>query len=98
MSRCLMWKKEDSKSEGVSGNPALPAISANSFSTAPASTPSLFGALPTSSRAAACISQAIKIKGEVTGSEDLCVDGIFDRKLNLTTGSLTIGSNGHVKA
>jgi cytoskeletal protein CcmA (bactofilin family) len=93
-----MWKKEDSKPEVVSGNPALPAISATSFSTAPASTPSLPGALPTSSRAAASISQGIKIKGEVTGSEDLFVDGIVDGKLNLANGSLTIGPNGHVKA
>src|SRR6266849_4590859 len=98
MSRCLMWKKEDSKPEGVSGNPATPANSATSSNTATASTPSLSGALPTSSRTAACISQGIKIKGEVTGSEDLFVDGIVDGKLNLANGSLTIGPNGHVKA
>jgi cytoskeletal protein CcmA (bactofilin family) len=58
----------------------------------------LSSALPTSSRAAACISQGIKIKGEVTGSEDLFVDGIVDGKLNLANGSLTIGPNGNVKA
>lgn len=93
-----MWKKEDSKPEGVLGTPATPANFAVSSSTAPASTPSLSGALPTSSRAAACISQGIKIKGEVTGSEDLFVDGVVDGKLNLANGSLTIGPNGHVKA
>jgi cytoskeletal protein CcmA (bactofilin family) len=93
-----MWKKEDSKPEGVSGNPTPSAVSATSSSTALASTPSLSGALATSSRAAACISQGIKIKGEVTGSEDLFVDGIVDGKLNLSNGSLTIGPNGQVKA
>ncbi len=93
-----MWKKEDSKPEGVSGYPATPAISATSSGIASASTPSLSGALPTSSRAAACISQGIKIKGEVTGSEDLFVDGLVDGKLSLANGSLTIGPNGHVKA
>src|SRR5712664_3002898 len=98
MSRCLMWKKEDSKPEGVSGNPTPSAVSATSSSTALASTPSLSGALATSSRAAACISQGIKIKGEVTGSEEFFVDGIVDGKLNLSNGSLTIGPNGHVKA
>src|SRR5260370_4825808 len=98
MSRCLMWKKEDSKPEGVSGNPAPPAVSATAPSAAPGSTPSLSGALPISSRGAACISQGIKIKGEVTGSEDLFVDGLVDGKLNLANGSLTIGPNGHVKA
>jgi cytoskeletal protein CcmA (bactofilin family) len=54
--------------------------------------------VPVSSKAAACISQGIKIKGEVTGSEDLFVDGQVDGKLSLTNGSLTIGPNGVVKA
>ncbi len=94
-----MWKKEDSKPEGVSGTTAPPANSASSSSSAPASTPSLSGGLPSSSPAAACISQGIKIKGEVTGSEDLFVDGVVEGKLSLTTNScLTIGPNGSVKA
>jgi len=94
-----MWKKEDSKPEAVSGNSATPAISVSSSSPATANTPTVPGALPISSRAAACISQGIKIKGEVTGSEDLFVDGVVEGKLSLTTNScLTIGPNGHVKA
>src|SRR5260370_4007769 len=98
MSRCLMWKKEDSKPEGVSGNPTPSAVSATSSRSANASPTPLSSALPTWSRAAACIRQGIKIKGEVTGSEDLFVDGIVDGKLNLANGSLTIGPNGNVKA
>lgn len=62
------------------------------------SAPAPIPPLPATSRAAACISQGIKIKGEVTGSEDLFVDGLVDGKLNLTNGSLTIGPNGQVKA
>src|SRR6266571_4407501 len=76
-----MWKKEDSKPEGVSGSPAAPAISATSSSPTTSSMPSVSGAVPTSSRAAACISQGIRIKGEVTGSEDLFVDGMVEGKL-----------------
>jgi cytoskeletal protein CcmA (bactofilin family) len=94
-----MWKKEDSKPEVVPGNPANPAISATASNPATASTPSVSGALPTTSRVAACISHGIKIKGEVTGSEDLFVDGVVEGKLSLTANScLTIGPNGHVKA
>jgi cytoskeletal protein CcmA (bactofilin family) len=94
-----MWKKEDAKPDGVSSNLPIPASPVSSLSAAPASSPSLSGALPTSSRAAACISQGIKIKGELTGSEDLFVDGIVEGKLSLTTNScLTVGPNGHVKA
>src|SRR2546426_11656754 len=99
MSRCQMWKKEDAKLEGVSGNSATPVNSATLSSPATASTPSISSALPNSSRAAACISQGIKIKGEVTGSEDLYVDGVVEGKLTLTTNScLTVGPNGSVKA
>jgi cytoskeletal protein CcmA (bactofilin family) len=94
-----VWKKDDLKPEGISGNPATPANSATSSSTATASTSAVSGGVPTSARVAACISQGIRIKGEVTGSEDLFVDGFVEGKLSLTTNScLTIGPNGHVKA
>lgn len=94
-----MWKKEDSKPEVASGNSATPAISSSSSSPTPVTTLPVPGAIPMSSRAAACISQGIKIKGEVTGSEDLFVDGVVEGKLSLTTNScLTVGPNGHVKA
>ena len=92
-----MWKKEEAKPQGVAeGSAAAAASSGSTQSSAPApvSSPSL----PISPRAAACISQGIRIKGEVTGSEDLFVDGIVDGKLNLVNGSLTIGPNGTVKA
>src|SRR2546427_681429 len=99
MSRCQMWKKEDAKLEGVSNNSATPVNSATLSGAATASTPPVSNALPSSSRVAACISQGIRIKGEVTGSEDLFVDGVVEGKLSLTTNScLTIGPNGHVKA
>jgi cytoskeletal protein CcmA (bactofilin family) len=94
-----MWKKEDAKPEGVSGNSTTPVNSATSSSPASVSTPSNSSSLPSSSRVAACISQGIRIKGEVTGSEDLFVDGMVEGKLSLTTNScLTVGPNGHVKA
>src|SRR5580704_9390634 len=99
MSRCPMWKKEDGKADGISSNLPTAANPVSSPSPAPANAPTMSGALPTSSRAAACISQGIKIKGELTGSEDLFVDGVVEGKLSLTTNScLTVGPNGHVKA
>jgi cytoskeletal protein CcmA (bactofilin family) len=93
-----MWKKDDSKPQSVSDNPPAALSSVPAPSAAPSSIHSSLGAPPVSSRAAACISQGIKIKGEVTGSEDLFVDGVVDGKLSLTNGSLTIGPNGTVKA
>jgi cytoskeletal protein CcmA (bactofilin family) len=93
-----MWKKEDAKPQGVSDNSPEPTNSSKTSNVTPSSTPSLSAAMPVSSRASASISQGIRIKGEVTGSEDLFVDGLVDGKLNLTNGSLTIGPNGNVKA
>ena len=93
-----MWKKEDAKPQGAADTATAPAVASKASAATPASTPPSSSALPVSTRGAACISQGIRIKGEVTGSEDLFVDGLIDGKLNLTNGSLTIGPNGTVKA
>lgn len=94
-----MWKKEDAKAPGASDSAAVPSGSAPVSSNNPSSTSSTSSALRVSPNAAACISQGIKIKGEVTGSEDLFVDGHVEGKLSLTTNCcLTIGPNGSVKA
>jgi len=98
-----MWRKEDSKPSGsadASSVPAAPAgvtpiassVATPKSSLAPSSPATI------SPRTSASISQGIKIKGEVTGSEDLYVDGQVEGKLNLTNGTLTIGPNGVVKA
>lgn len=91
-----MWKKEDVKSQNAPET--VPGI--------PTSLPPAAGGplregtsgAPLSSKTAACISQGIRIKGEVTGSEDLFIDGHLEGKVNLSNGSLTIGPNGEVKA
>jgi cytoskeletal protein CcmA (bactofilin family) len=95
-----MWKKEESRQPGVQENAGTPAA-AQSTNPKPLSTPRdprEGAAPPVSAGSAACISQGIRIKGEVTGSEDLFIDGHVDGKLNLANGSLTIGPNGSVKA
>src|SRR5690242_18453433 len=98
MSRCQMWKKEDGKPQGM---PEISTVPTGTTSVTPSNSAPIResqSSLPVSSNASACISQGIRIKGEVTGSEDLFVDGQVDGKLSLTNGSLTIGPNGHVKA
>lgn len=89
-----MWKKEDSKPQGV---PEISTGAGSSMST-PAQSRDASPSLAPSGRAVACISQGIRIKGEITGSEDLFVDGPVEGKLQLTNGSLTVGPNGTVKA
>ena len=92
-----MWKKEDAKTQAVpekatgfsTGAPNPPGSAAREAS----------AGLAVSSKASACIiSQGIRIKGEITGKEDLFVDGTVEGKLDLGNASCTIGPNGKVKA
>jgi cytoskeletal protein CcmA (bactofilin family) len=87
-----VWKKEDVKSQGVPENSATVPVP---LGNAPRD---LSTSLAPSSKSSASISQGIRIKGEVTGSEDLFVDGQVEGKVNLSNGSLTVGPNGEVKA
>jgi len=88
-----MWKKEDAKSPAVAENSSAASAFAKSQSF---DSPNSFS---DSSRMAVTIGQGIRIKGEVTGTEDLFVDGFVEGKLNLAADcSLTIGPNGNIKA
>ncbi len=44
------------------------------------------------------IGKSVVIKGELSGSEDLYVDGSVEGKIELNNHSLTVGPNGNVKA
>lgn len=90
-----MWKKDEQRPQGapeISTGTTGPVAASNA---SPSPSPS---ALPVSPRASACISQGIKIKGDVTGKEDLFIDGQIEGKLDISGGSVTIGPNAKVKA
>ena len=53
---------------------------------------------PQRARVAATIGPSIAIKGDVTGEEDLIVEGRVEGKILLKANSVTIGRNGRVKA
>jgi cytoskeletal protein CcmA (bactofilin family) len=93
-----MWRKED-------GNPNPKASSEVSSQSSGTISPSKPGFTPLSSttpsaghNAAACVSQGIKIKGEVVGTEDLFIDGVIEGKITIANSSVTVGPNGTVKA
>ena len=95
-----MWRKDEQRPAG-SEVPTSPASSSHTPSSSfGGSSPSQStpASAPVSSKAAACISQGIRIKGEITGSEDLFIDGQLDGKLDLGNASVTVGPNGRVKA
>ena len=57
------------------------------------------GAPPlTSKSAAACVTQGIRIKGELIGSEDLFIDGQIEGSIIFTNSIVTVGPNAKVKA
>lgn len=101
-----MWRKDEVKPQSApQPQPAAPANTSfpqGSTASAPMSAPAQnvppSAQLPVSPRAAACISQGIRIKGEITGKEDLFVDGTVEGKLDCGNASVTVGPNGKVKA
>ena len=44
------------------------------------------------------IGKSLKLKGEITGNEDLYIDGEVEGRIELKGNSLTVGSNGNVHA
>ena len=44
------------------------------------------------------IGKSVSIRGELTGSEDLFLDGSFEGTVTLLDSRLTVGANAHVKA
>ena len=82
-----MWKKDE----------ALSAVPTNLRQGAAAKPPD---AAPTGGRSSerATIGRSITIKGEVKGDEDLLIQGRVDGSVDLKLHSVTVGSEGRVKA
>ena len=55
-------------------------------------------AAPTASGEQAAIGKGLYIKGEITGSESLFIDGKVEGSINLPGNRLTVGRNGQVTA
>ena len=89
-----MWRKEDGRPQGSSeistgvANSTMGTGNAKNSPTPAAVSP----------KAAACVSQGIKIKGEIDGSEDLFLDGQFEGKITCAGSTVTLGPNAMVKA
>jgi cytoskeletal protein CcmA (bactofilin family) len=82
-----LWQK-DSETNRESSSPAPHAAVPNA---APARSENRAGRPAT-------IGQSVQIKGELTGQEDLVIDGRIDGKITVSDHHLTIGPNGHVNA
>ena len=54
--------------------------------------------VPSAGRSDSYISSGIRIKGEISGSEDLYIDGPAEGQFRFTQGRVTVGPNGRVQA
>ncbi|HJZ63119.1 MAG TPA: polymer-forming cytoskeletal protein [Candidatus Acidoferrum sp.] len=83
-----MWSKQQAVAEPPAVSPSPAPASSVPFSS---QSSSKFGTSP--SRNVARLGATIQIKGQVTGNEDLQIDGIVDGPISLTGYELTVGSD-----
>ena len=83
-----MWTKQQPQSE-PSAPPQAAKPSVVAFSNPPASAPSL-GSSP--ARSSARLGSSLQIKGHITGTEDLQIDGKVDGPISLRGHALTVGA------
>jgi cytoskeletal protein CcmA (bactofilin family) len=94
-----MWGRKDELSpsnEPVSHEPAAPAP-VTAAPPAPRPAPAA-ASNPSGNRQQAQIGKSLKLKGEITGSEDLLIDGEVEGTVELRENSLTVGPNGNIRA
>jgi len=90
-----VWRKsEEPKAQSLPDISTSSHISTGVISTTPKAEPP---APLLSPRATACISQGIRITGEITGNEDIFVDGEVKGRIRIADAKVTIGPNGRVE-
>jgi len=91
-----MWKRDEAVKPTNQPTPAAPVVP-----TAPASSAAAAAPRPESGRIErdlVNIGKSVVIKGELSGSEDLTIEGHVEGKIELKDNVLTIGPNGRIKA
>ncbi len=99
-----MWKPNQPGSTPATPEPARPATPASTFE--PATAPRAAAPAPAGATAAApvptgeqaTIGKSLIVKGELTGSESLYIDGKVEGAINLPGNRVTVGRNGQVAA
>ena len=91
-----MWKRDESVKPTPPPPPAAPAAPASSAAATPAAQPK--DARPQIERDKVNIGKSVVIKGELSGSEDLTIEGHCEGRIELRDNVLTIGPNGKIRA
>lgn len=94
-----MWNKTKQEAPGVGVQTAEPSVPGlNNPGTVTAAPPGLArSTAPTASRSAR-LGATVQIKGSISGSEDLQIDGIVDGPIKLQGHGLTIGPGAQLKS
>jgi cytoskeletal protein CcmA (bactofilin family) len=92
----LFGGRRREEAAGRSGQ-AREAATGTPFTRAGAAGPPRSATSPGGQTAMANIGKSISIKGDLTGNEDIVIEGSVEGKVDLPAGQLTIGSNGTVK-
>ena len=94
-----MWKRDDAvKPTAPAGTGPAQVQSANVNAPAPEPVRSITEPPRGMERATVNIGKSVVIKGELSGSEDLTIEGHVEGKIELRQNVLTIGPNGKIKA
>ena len=93
-----MWGRKDEPASQPSTPAVNPAAGQAPESQRPAPVATARPAADRASRAPAQVGKSIKFKGEISGSEDLFVDGEVEGNIELRDNALVVGPNGNVRA
>jgi cytoskeletal protein CcmA (bactofilin family) len=88
-----MWKPNQPGTTPATPEPARPTTPSTTFGSPAAGAA---GAIPASDQAT--IGKSLVVKGEVSGSESLYIDGKVEGAINLPGNRVTVGRNGQVAA
>ena len=94
-----MWKRDDAaKPTPSAGTGPAPVPSVNTPPVEPARSVSESHRATERERSTVNIGKSVVIKGELSGSEDLTIEGQVEGKIELRQNVLTIGANARIKA
>jgi cytoskeletal protein CcmA (bactofilin family) len=91
-----MWSKQQTTAEPPVASPAQAPASNTTPYTSPA--PSASRSASSTSRASARLGSSVQVKGEITGSEDLQIDGIVEGPISLQGHELIIGATAQLNS
>ena len=89
-----MWNKQQTQTEP----PAAPPVAVPASSVTPFSVPSSSRSISSPARSAARLGAGLQIKGHITGTEDLQIDGKVDGPISLNGHELTVGSTAQLNS